>query len=328
MPIMNSSTSSSDAGAAAFLRSFVAVAAVAIVAVAALLLLVDPYDTGRLTPFARQGMPETAPRTASASRVRDPAFDAAIVGNSTIQLVRPEKLKELSGLSFVQLSVPGTGPMEQATLIERLFALRGAAVRALVVGLDYAWCDGSRETRTIHPFPFWLHDPSDLTYARSLFRMSSVEYLPGRIRVLLGDKRTARRDGFWDFELLWPPHWEARADLPSMRGPPVPDIRPADGGIARILAAMPAGVRLILVYPPVHISRHVPFGDDERRRINACKAGLNAAAARRPGVEIVDLWVDDADTRNPALFFDASHYRRPLGDRIEAAIAEALRRAK
>jgi hypothetical protein len=58
----------------------------------AFVLLVDPYDTGRFpTPmptgvFAGQGRFETGQRTGSASRGRDPRFNAAIFGNSRAQL--------------------------------------------------------------------------------------------------------------------------------------------------------------------------------------------------------------------------------------------------
>ena len=323
---MNSSIFNSDAPASRFLRHFAGMAVVACMLVLAFLVVVDPYDTGRLTLLTRPGVPETAPRLASASRLRDPASNAAIMGNSTIQLVSPERLKPTTGLDFVQLSVPGTGPLEQALMVERLFTLRGNGIRALVLGLDGTWCDANRETNPVNPFPFWLHGPSDGAYMLSLFRMSSLEFLPGRILVMLGSKRAGRRDGYWDFEPLKPPPPPDHPRLPPMMAPAISTAGAAIGSLQRIVAAMPAETRLVLVHPPIHVSALNPVSEAERRMINACKAALQGVVAGRPRTAIADFWVDDGSTRTPELFFDATHYRRPLAERIEAAVSNALPR--
>lgn len=321
---MSSSTSSSEA-AAGFLRAFAGWAAAVGLAVAALLLLLDPYDTGRLTPFPHAGVPETAPRMANASRIRDPGFDAAVIGNSTMQLLSPERLDALTGLAFVQLTVPGTGPMEQAAMAERLFAQRGGGLRAVALGLDRTWCDASFERRPVNPFPFWLYGPSDLAYLRSLVRLSSLEFLPLRIRMILGDKRAGRRDGYWNFEAASPPHDPAAPDLSAMAAPAVAVEGPAaTGALRRILDAAPAGLRLVLVHPPVYIRADAAPDAAHRRTVAACKAALAAAAAGRPGVAILDFWSDDEATRDRARFIDPIHYRRPMAERIEAAIAARL----
>jgi hypothetical protein len=70
--------------------------------------------------FAGQGLFETGQRTGNASRGRDPRFNAAIFGNSRAQLLDPAKLSEATGLSFVQLTTPGSDPREQMTTM-RLF---------------------------------------------------------------------------------------------------------------------------------------------------------------------------------------------------------------
>jgi hypothetical protein len=324
---MSSSTSSSDASAAAFLRAFAGTAACLCLVVAAVLLVLDPYDTGRLTPLSRPGVPETAPRMASASRVRDTRFNAAIIGNSTIQLVNPERLKSLTGLDFVQLSVPGTGPMEQAALVERLFSLRGAGIGTLVVGLDGGWCDATREGRTLYPFPFWMHDGSDLVYAASLFRWTSLEFLPGRVLVLLGRKRRARPDGYWDFAALKPDARPADKLKAAMATPIVPDTAVAAHAIRRIAAAAPAGTRLVFVHPPVHITEAAAADGSQRRVIETCKVALRAAVGRSDAM-VQDFWIDEPQTRNAALFFDATHYRTPFAERIEQGIAAALARPR
>src|SRR5689334_21793366 len=83
----------------------------------ALLLLIDPYDTGRFPSFGLVGVRDRSMRTADASRGRNPHFNAAVVGNSTAQIINPYRLSELTDLHFIQLSIPQTGPREQLELM-------------------------------------------------------------------------------------------------------------------------------------------------------------------------------------------------------------------
>ena len=54
------------------------------------------------------------PRTATASRARDPQFDSAIIGNSTAQLLNPAELSRSTGLRFVQLYRDRADPRESS----------------------------------------------------------------------------------------------------------------------------------------------------------------------------------------------------------------------
>jgi hypothetical protein len=332
--IMSSSTSSSESGpsgsesgsARKFLGTFIFLAfGLAIAALAALTAL-DPYDTGRLTPWPRAGVPETAPRMANASRLRDPAFDAAIVGNSTIQLISPERLKGLIRHRFVQLSIPGTGPVEQAAVARALFRRRGEGVATLVIGLDAVWCDAAYDDRPVHPFPFWLYDPSRLIYLKGLFRWGSVEFLPRRVGFLFGRAAPARPDGYWDYDQ---PRSGWTLIGPSTSAPPVP--APVRGqyaairSLASLLAATPASTRIVLLHPPVH-SAATEQSAAEVGNLTRCKGALREAVNSRPDAIWLDFWVDNEANRNPANFLDHHHYRKELAIGIEAAIAARLQR--
>ena len=92
MRIMNSSISSSDPAARhdgslwqRFAVTLVATAAVVLSLVLTVIYLIEPYDTGRSPFFSQAGVRALAPAMANASRGRDPAFGAAIVGNSRIK---------------------------------------------------------------------------------------------------------------------------------------------------------------------------------------------------------------------------------------------------
>jgi hypothetical protein len=329
MPIMISSISSSEQERGrGFVGAFVAVFLGFGLALAALLVLLDPYDTARLTPFPKAGMPETGPRVAHASRMRNPEFNAAIFGNSTIQILSPERLNAATGLRFVQLSVPGTGPMEQVAMIEHLIRRRGSAIGTIVLGLDSSWCDASRSAQTVHPFPFWLYDKNPLTYLSSLVRMDSLEFLPKRIRLLLGKGPLARPDGYWDYEA---PGGYRQYPLVDIKLPAIPT--PVGGrsaatvSLARITKNLPVETRLILLHPPLFTPTPPQSTDDDRRNLAACKAELAKTVAGRPGTEIFDLWVDNPENRIRTMFYDHNHYTRAMATRVEGAISDILRRS-
>jgi hypothetical protein len=330
---MSSSTSSSESEPSGsesrpawkFLGTFALLAFALAVAALAALITLDPYDTGRLTPWPRAGMPETAPRTANASRLRDPAFDAAIIGNSTIQLISPERLNGLTGHRFVQLSMPGTGPVEQIAIARGLFRQRGAGVATLVIGLDAVWCDAAHDDKPVHPFPFWLYDPSRLTYLKGLFRWGSVAFLPRRLGLLLGRGASARPDGYWDYDT---PRGGWTLTGPLMIAPlapaPVRGQHAAARSLAALLAATPASTRIVLVHPPVHVATPQAYAADAGN-LTGCKEALRAAAKARPDALWLDFWIDSEANRNPASFLDHHHYRKDLAIGIEAAIAARLK---
>ncbi len=326
---MISSTSSSDQGhGRGFAGTFVAVCLGFALTLACVLVLLDPYDTSRMTPFPKAGMPETGPRVANASRIRNPEFNAAIFGNSTIQILSPERLNAATGQRFVQLSVPGTGPMEQVAMIEHLIRRRGSAIGTIVLGLDSSWCDASRSTQTVHPFPFWLYDNNPLTYLSSLVRMDSLEFLPKRIRLLLGKGPLARSDGFWDYEA---PGGYRQYPLVDIKLPAIPvpvGLRgAATDSLVRIVKSLPAETRLLLLHPPLFSPTPPQATNDDKRNLAACKAELASAVAGRPRTEVFDLWVDNPENRIRTMFYDHNHYTRAMATRVEGAISDILRRS-
>src|SRR6187455_1266356 len=99
---MSSSTSSSDhaVGSEAitwgrWLLAFLGAIAFGSAVIFALVLIVDPYDSGRVGILGIEGVVDASPRTANASRARDQNFDSAVIGNSTGQLLKPSELSRL-----------------------------------------------------------------------------------------------------------------------------------------------------------------------------------------------------------------------------------------
>jgi len=138
---MSSSISSSEPAPewGRWLTAFLGALALGAALVFAFVIAVDPYDSGRFGFLGIKGVSDLNPRTANASRARDPQFDSAIVGDSTAQLLKPSELSALTGARFVQLTVPGSGPREQLAILD-FFARHHARIGAVVIGVDGAWC--------------------------------------------------------------------------------------------------------------------------------------------------------------------------------------------
>ena len=79
----------------------------------AVMIAVDPYDSGKFGWLGIDGVDDRDPHTASASRVRDAKFDSAVIGNSTAQILDPAELSQATGLRLVQLYLTSGLPRQQ-----------------------------------------------------------------------------------------------------------------------------------------------------------------------------------------------------------------------
>lgn len=324
---MSSSTSSSDAPAWRRLAgTLVAVALATVGATAAVAVAVDPYDTGRFALLRVPGVPDQGQRTANASRARDPAFDAAVIGNSHVQLLAPERLNPLTGLSFVSLATPAAMPRDHAVLL-RYFARHHPDAKAVVVGTDTFYCGPDVTVPEAKPFPDWLYADSAWDYLRGIVRWELVGTIPERIRYALGREKRARPDGYWDYTELLKRESKGEADLDrpfdftpvnaTGRFPSIDLLRDA-------LRAVPAETAVILLRPPVYVTALPPPGSPGERIQADCLAAMRAVAGERPRTAIVDWRGERAETRDKANFYDHAHYGQAVARLLEIDIAAAL----
>ena len=338
---MSSSTSSSEQAARAakwtgFTGAFLGAAALIAVAFLTAAFLIDPYDSGRSPLKLKQGVRPQGPRTALASRGRDPNFTGAIFGNSHIQLISPEELRAKTGIPFVSLIAPATQPREAfATIDWFLRHHRKTPPKAIVVGIDNYWCTANSALPNEKPFPFWLMSRSLPDYVGGLMRFDLLEELPRRVSYLTSRKaERARPDGYWDYESGYGvqgygtnPEIIARLEKPiEAGGGNVDGPFPAATGLEELMRTAPAETALILLRPPVYVTALSKPGTRDAAADAACRKAFADLAARRPRTALVDWRVDRPELRDSSLFFDHSHYRQPISRLVEADIAEAIRK--
>ena len=298
----------------------------------ALIAALDPYDTGRFALFGEYGVPGFGQRLTAASLARQPDTEAAILGNSTMQLVSPVRLSELTGWRFVSLTMTYSGPAEQVPtarwLLRHHDGTGGPALKGLVIGLDDTWCQADGKLDTPEPFPYWLYGDSRLDYLRGLVNMRGIDAAVHKLRVMFGAERPLRRDGYHDFEPEIAAR-EAAAALDFDRGSR-PTAAPGNGNFAAIpllrdiLPGIPPTTALALVFVPhYYIDLPVP-GSAAAREWADCKAKFHELADSRPNTTVLDFRVDDEIARDRRNFWDRNHYRMPIARFIEKQIAVAL----
>jgi hypothetical protein len=339
---MSLSTSSSEVRATFTWRRWLGTAAIVFAAALAsiwvLLLLVDPYDSGRFSPLPQSAAFDSNARTANASRGRNATFDSAIIGNSTAVALDPALMSEDVGgrLHFAQLSVVMSGPREQLTVL-RWFISHHQKIGAVIVVADRTWCTTDESAPLDYPFPFWLYG-DNIDYLRHLLSWHSLELSFRRVRLLLRLRAPARRlDGFWDFEgettraFPRPPpivrntdinHVDPATDAQAMV---VPDLKfPFVNQLEATVARLPASSIFVVVAPPVFSGALPTRHTSEAANKAQCNSALAKAAATRMGSLFLDFADDNEMTRDPANFIDATHYRAKIARYMEASISKAL----
>lgn len=330
---MSSSTSSSEARWRSFAVSFLLAALGLAGGLIALALLIDPYDTGRSPLPLKEGISPQGPRTAAASRGRDPHFRGAIFGNSHIQLVSPDELKAKTGIPFVSLIAPATGPRETLVLLDWFLRHRREPAEALVIGVDTRWCTPDPAMPGDKPFPDWLFSASPLAYLGGLMRFDVLEELPRRLGYLFARRpERARPDGYWDYEANYElqgfhadPVRRARLQEPiDISGGNASGPFPAAEKLSALLARLAPEVPVILLRPPNFISAQPVPGSPGAQADAACRDAFARLAASRPRTALVDWRVDRPENREPDNYFDHTHYRQAIARRVESDIAAEI----
>ncbi|MBN9447075.1 MAG: hypothetical protein J0I67_09195 [Bosea sp.] len=332
---MSSSTSSSETRWRGFAATFALAAAGLALALLAFAVLVDPYDSGRSPLKLKPGVSPQGPRTAAASRGRDPQFSGAIFGNSHIQLVSPDALKQQTGIAFVSLIAPATGPRESLVLLDWFLRHRKEPAKALVIGIDVRWCTPDASLPVEKPFPFWLFERSPAAYLAGLMRFDVIEEIPRRLRYQTAKApQRARPDGFWNYEEGY--EVQGFHNDPARRARLLEPIQsgggnatgpfPAADALRALLARQAPDAPVVLLRPPNFVSALPVPGSADAAADSACRDAFAGLAASRPRTALIDWRIDRPENREPDNYFDHSHYRLGIARLVEADIAAAINR--
>lgn len=300
----------------------------AAVLVLALMVVVDPYDSGKLGLLGFDGVDNRLTQFTAASRARDPNFNAAILGNSTAQMIEPAKLSRAIGLRFVQLYITGSAPREQLAVLD-FFLRNHKQVGALVIAADPGWCVHAQPREEGASFPYWLYDRTVVTYAVRLISWQAIEHAFQRLSIWLGRRQRMNPDGFVSYEDIWPLGQFREVGWPRDPVPPASiEARatfPEIAALADTVGKLPADVPIVILVPPTFAAAVPKAGTDTALQRNACDAALKGIIAGRPRSNFINYRVDNALTRDRGNFADFIHYRPILARKIEQGIIASLR---
>jgi hypothetical protein len=240
-------------------------------------------------------------------------------------LLDPAKLSDQTGLSFVQLTTPGSGPQEHMTMM-RYFMRHHAGAEAIVLSADERWCGHDPSLPVIFPFPFWLYrgDPEYLAHLLSTRAVTSAQ---NRIKFALGLAPPRDPRGYMDYETgrVRNFHPAVLADAGQSAPAKQPNTYfPALEELDTVLSELPERLGVVIVMPPVYQAMLPRPGTQIAADLPACKAELVRRVAGRPRSGFLDYLVDGAISRDPDNFMDREHYRMHIARLIEARIAGVL----
>jgi len=292
-------------------------------------VLVDPWDTLPLSPPLPRGPISTNARYAFPALARSARFDAVVLGTSTARLLQPALLDPAFGARFANLAMNSATAYEQTRLLQ-VFVRAHPAPRAVIIGLDAAWCDGRPERYTPRPFPEWMYEPNLWPAYREMLTPYAVQEAANQFAVMLRLKR--RRyglDGYTSFTPDDAQYDPARRDAAFARWPP-PDRTPANRDahatfptmdlLRQALRALPGATRKVLFFTPYHADQQGEPGSGTAWRWAACKRAA-AAVAAETGAEALDFMIPSAITRSRDNYWDPLHYRVPIAARLAHDLA-------
>ncbi|MGI6246129.1 MAG: hypothetical protein ACOYJQ_10210 [Pseudochelatococcus sp.] len=318
-----------------FAITLVALVAVLFPATVAALFVLDPYGTGRVTLIDPPGVRAQGTRTEHASRARDQSFDSVIIGNSRMQALNPERLTEMTGARFASLTIPGTHPREQLTLLRWYLRHRQAPPEVILLGTDAYWCKADPTLTPVNPFPFWLYDDDPLVYAGGLARFSVLEEGLRRIQYVFGARDRSRPDGYWDYDPIYVLQGfegpEKRRQLMEYKVEGIINDSgrfPALDALRETLLSVPAQTLVVFMIPPAFVTGQTRPGTPEADTEARCHAALAQMASARPGTIIIEWPGARTETEDPEDYFDHIHYKGSLARLLEDEIAARIEAAR
>lgn len=324
-----------------FWRTLIGVAIGISAALYAAVLVIDPYDSLWFSPpFDRAPITQNQ-RFSYPALARKSGFDSAIIGTSTVRLLRPTKLNQVFGGSFVNLSMNSAMAYEQSQILG-LFARHHPQARTVVFGIDIVWCQLGKTYRkfTPRPFPPWLYDEdpwNDLLY---MFNLPTLEEAGRQLAFLTGFRAMRYgRDGYANF---LPPVGAYDLDRvqraiygddgprghESVTPPVVPAVtergawRFATHSLMQgMLSALSEDTLKILMFVPYHHFRQPAPGSLVAARWRECKRRLTNITANFPNTHVLDFMIASDITLNDENYWDKLHYTVTMADRLAELMA-------
>jgi hypothetical protein len=353
MVILNSSTSSSETVARQVAwRRYVRVAMGTIIGVLALcygfLLLVDPYDNLPFSPDFDRKQVISSQRFFYPALARNPRFDSAIIGNSSVRLLRPEQLNGSLGGNFVNLAMNAASSWEQRQIFN-VFQRSHETIENVLIGIGvHNWCGevGTHEKfigmYTAKDFPEWMYDEKT---SNNLPRLDTTSLHHAWKQLLYMTGMRGGRFGDDGYTVFTNPQSEydikkARFKIysstsPKERKPQLPPVEmssterseiplPALVWLWQMLDTLPSSTRKIIVFAPQHVYYQSTPGSRQEIVWAECKQRIAEVASTRSNAFVIDFMFPSEITTTDSNYWDPMHYNIHVAEKLGNLIGEAV----
>ena len=307
-----------------FVRVFWITAAATLAVVYGFVIIVDPWDTLKLSPPLPRVPISTNARYSFPALARSPKFDSVILGDSSARLLEPRLLNPGFDAHFANLSMNAATAYEQSRVFD-VFLRAHPRPRVVMFGLDVSWCNSTLTRVTERPFPEWMYQESLWPGYLHMFSPYAVQEAANQFAVMTHMKR--RRYGLDGYTSFVPPesaYDRQRRDAKFKEWAPVNNSPPAPGALAEFpplkllrenMLRLPPETRKVLAFMPYYIERQGEPGGVTRWGWDQCKQQV-AAIAAETGAEAIDFMIPSSITLDKDNFWDPVHYRIPIAERI------------
>jgi hypothetical protein len=335
---------SSDRGWKAYLRTFTLVLTALITSGYAFIVIVDPFDSLSFSPdFDRVPVDENG-RYFYPGLARKAEFDSAIIGTSSIRLLRPDLLNSQFDSRFVNLGMNAASVFEQEDILT-VFLRHHPTPKTLIFGVDHVYFYEHNFKRYINVdvFPEWMYDenpyndllPFDATVWKCAWRQ--FFHLTGLKTYKYG------RDGYTDFTKPMREYDLNRARMkiygsvkPKLKQAIIPptfmtpeavrSIRfPSLSILERMLDKVPDETLKIIFITPLHHFSHAAQGSEEAIQWEEFKRRIAILADNRSCTYALDFNIDSPITREDRHYWDITHYTVQVAARLPELIAEGVK---
>lgn len=336
---------SSDKGWKPFFRLFVILLAALFTGGYAFIVVMDPYDSIPFSPKWERVPVDRDQTYFYPALARSARFDSAVIGTSTVRLLKPEELNPRLDSRFVNLAMNAATVFEQEAIFD-IFWRHHPNPKTVIFGIDHLYFEEKNFQAHLGErgyWPEWLYDQNPYNNFPA-YRLKTLTHAWREFLTITGLKTYKYgRDGYTDFTKPLdeydlnrarvkiygsPTPKPVRAVEPPVRLPPE-TIRamqfPQLEVLTRMLDKLPAATVKVLFITPFHHYAQPPPGSEEEIRWREFLRRLTDIARNHPRTWLLDLNIVSPITSDDSHYWDTGHYTVIVASHLAALIEEGIR---
>ena len=336
---------SSDKGWRPFSRLFFILLAALFIGGYAFIVVVDPYDSIPFSPKWDRVPVDRDQAYFYPALARSTRFDSAVIGTSTVRLLKPDELNPRLNSRFVNLAMNASSVFEQETIFD-IFLHYHPKPKTVIFGIDHLYFEEKNFQAHVGDaslWPEWLYDKNPYNNLPP-YRFKTLIHAWREFLSVTGMKTYKYgRDGYTDFTKPLDEYDINRARI-KIYGTPTPKpVRAVEPPVrlpaetihamrfpqlevlTRMLGNLPAETVKVLFITPFHYYAQPHPGSEEEIRQREFLRRLTDIARNHPNTWLLDFNIVSPITTDDSHYWDKGHYTVIVASQLAALIEEGVR---